>query len=90
MIWLDGSLEAAWALERKLFDLGGAVCVVESEAEASAARSAGMIAIVVGPSLPHARAGQPAWSGIAGPVIELDEAQALAADAQKLLERCGM
>ena len=90
VIWLDGSLEAAWALERKLFDLGGAVCVVESEAEAVAARSAGMIAIVVGPSLPHARAGQPAWSGIAGPVIELDEAEALAADAQKLLERCGI
>ncbi|HWQ56516.1 MAG TPA: sulfate adenylyltransferase subunit CysN [Bryobacteraceae bacterium] len=83
-IWLDGSLQTARTLERKLFDLGCAVCVFDGEAEtvtsaASAARDAGLIAVCVAtdnipPDLSPGR------------LVHLKDHEALHIDLEKLLE----
>jgi sulfate adenylyltransferase large subunit len=46
LVRVNGGMDAAWGMERELFDQGCAVCVVGSAAEAEAATAAGLIAIL--------------------------------------------
>ena len=86
-IWLDGTRETAVLLERKLFDIGCAVCVLEGGEEAisraaAAARDAGLVAICVAPGAsPHALYG--------GRLMRLNEREALHVDIEKQIEAHG-